>query len=316
MRDAQALAAAGRVEEAVALLRAGAGRGEVDALLMLAAWHVLGCGVARDMAAARDLYGRAAEAGSAAGAQLYLACLVTGSGGPVDWLAAMDLLRARAAEDADAAHQLALLGPMALGEGGAPAMLPPAEALSDTPWVRIVRGAASPAECDYVAALAAPRLAPSMVIDPRTRQSMRHPVRNSDAANFPVLAENAVIRALNLRIAALTGTDVAQGEPLQILRYANGQEYRPHGDYLPGEANQRILTAILYLTDGYAGGETRFTATGLAVSGGKGDLLIFRNTDADGTPDRLSAHAGQPVTAGVKMIATRWIRAAPLPAAM
>ena len=312
--QAQALAAAGRIDEAVALLRAGVERGEVAAHLTLAAWHVLGRGVARDPAAARALYAAAAGQGSAAGAQLHLACLVTGTGGPVDWPAAIALLRARAPVDADAAAQLALVEAMRLGVDGVPAALPPAEPLSDAPWVRIVRGAASAAECDYLAAFAAPRLVPSMVIDPATGRSIRHPVRHSDATNFPPLAETAVIRALNLRIAALTATDVAQGEPLQILRYAAGQEYRAHGDYLAGEANQRVLTAILYLTEGYQGGETRFTATGLSVRAARGDLLIFRNVGPDGAPDRRSVHAGLPVAAGVKMIATRWIRAAPLPA--
>ena len=79
-------------------------------------------------------------------------------------------------------------------------------------------------------------------------------------------------------------------------------------DALPSEANQRIMTAILYLNDGYQGGETQFLRTGLSVAAKAGDLLIFENVTADGRADPMALHAGAPVTQGMKMIATRWIR--------
>ena len=64
---------------------------------------------------------------------------------------------------------------------------------------------------------------------------------------------------------------------------------------------------IVYLNDGYRGGETMFVRTGLSVRGRKGDALLFRNTLADGRPDPMSEHAGLPVTSGTKLIASRWI---------
>ena len=59
-------------------------------------------------------------------------------------------------------------------------------------------------------------------------------MRDSDAAAFPLVLEWPFVHALNRRIAAASGTDVAQGEALQILRYAPGQQYRPHLDAVPG----------------------------------------------------------------------------------
>lgn len=65
---------------------------------------------------------------------------------------------------------------------------------------------------------------------------------------------------------------------------------------------------IVWLNDGYEGGETLFQTPGLKVTGRRGDALLFRNTGPDGRPDRSAGHAGLPVTAGEKLIASRWIR--------
>jgi prolyl 4-hydroxylase len=126
--------------------------------------------------------------------------------------------------------------------------------------------------------------------------------------SFGPVEEDLVVRALNRRLATATGTEPTQGEPLHILRYAPGPEYKPHLDALPAVANQRHWTALVYLNSGYAGGETAFPELDLAVRGEPGDALVFRNVDAAGRPDPRTRHAGRPVTAGAKWLATRWIR--------
>ena len=112
-----------------------------------------------------------------------------------------------------------------------------------------------------------------------------------------------------LRPALAADTITAQGEPLQVLRYRPGGEYRPHFDAIPGFANQRILTMIVWLNEDYEGGETMFMKTGAKIRGRTGDALLFRNALPDGTRDPDAAHAGLPVTRGEKLIASRWIRA-------
>ena len=109
-------------------------------------------------------------------------------------------------------------------------------------------------------------------------------------------------------MAKASGTNVKQGEPLQVLRYLPGQEYRPHFDALGQTENQRILTLLVYLNEDYEGGGTRFMQSGLTVKGNKGDGLLFRNASDDGRRDLNSQHAGLAVTAGEKFIASRWIR--------
>jgi prolyl 4-hydroxylase len=184
--------------------------------------------------------------------------------------------------------------------------------LSSRPAVWAFRDFASAEECDYLIELATSRLQPAVIVDPASGQLRPDPVRSSDSAAFPWVAEDMVVGALNRRIAVASGTRPICGEPLQVLRYAPGQEYRPHLDALPPSQNQRVLTMLVYLNEGYRGGETFFTQSGLKFSASRGDGLLFRNASADGLPDPSSKHAGLPVLQGVKFIASRWIRQHPI----
>jgi prolyl 4-hydroxylase len=176
------------------------------------------------------------------------------------------------------------------------------------PQVTVFENFVTDAERTYLKTKLAAALTPSVVVDPSTGRMVPHPIRSSDGAAFGVFDEDMVVHAINRRIAAASGTRAAAGEPLQMLRYRPGGEYRAHSDALPGEGNQRLLTMIVYLSDGYSGGETHFPRTGLTFPGRAGDALLFRNVTDDGRPDPLTLHAGLPVTRGEKLIATRWIR--------
>jgi prolyl 4-hydroxylase len=195
------------------------------------------------------------------------------------------------------------------GAADDPQSLPPRETICEAPEIYAFRRLFSPAECAYLVDLAAPLLAPAQIVDVATGQGVLDPIRISDACGFTPDLETPVVRALNRRLAAASGTSVEQGEPLQILRYRPGGEYKPHFDSIPGEANQRIWTIIVWLTEDYEGGETWFMTPKLALKGQTGDAILFRNADADGRRDPNTAHAGLPVTRGEKVIASRWIRA-------
>jgi prolyl 4-hydroxylase len=306
---ADALLAAGRPGDAYRLLSGPQAGADPDALFALANWRVAGQIVRRDLAAARDLFRRAAEAGHEEAARIHTAFVGNGTGGPADWPAALATLEHGGFPGTTA--QRALIDRMALSPTGDPVEPPIEEKLSEQPYVSVFPALFSPAECDFLAAEARPWLEPSVVIDPQTGRQSRNPIRTSDGMSFALFREGPAVHALNRRIAAATGTDVAQGESLQVLRYRPGQEYRPHFDAVAGEANQRILTMLVYLNEGYAGGETLFVRTGLSFKGRKGDALLFRNALADGRADELTQHAGLPVAAGEKLIASRWIRARP-----
>jgi prolyl 4-hydroxylase len=308
---ARDLARKGRVAEAVATLEAQGQEGSAASFIELALWYLSGSPVERDLTRTRAYFGRAAELGDAQARYIYLSLLANGTGGAQDWPEAMRLLAALAATDRAAAEELTILTGMHLDECGNTVATPETETLSHRPEVRVFRGLLSPQECAYLIARAAPRMAPSTVVDSKTGQTLKNPVRTSDAMGFPWIQESPFIHAINRRLAAASGLGVECGEPLQVLRYRPGQEYRPHHDGLPGEDNQRVMTALVYLNEGYEGGETKFLHSSLAFKGDVGDALLFRNATDDGRPDPESLHAGLPVTSGEKLLASRWIRQKP-----
>jgi prolyl 4-hydroxylase len=306
----EALLESGRPAEAARMLGEAAEAGQTAALVRLASWRIAGDVIGRDLGKARSLLAAAGARGDAEAALLHASFLASGTGGEADWPAALAALKGLALEVPRAAAQLRLIEAMALGEDGFPARPPAVRILSTAPRAAAAENFLTAGECAYLRAAAEPDLRPSVVVDPATGRMAPHPVRTSDAAMFGVFREDLVVNAINRRIAAATGTGPAQGEPLQVLRYRPGGEYKPHMDALPAEANQRILTCLVYLSDGYEGGETHFPRTGLTFRGRMGDALLFSNAAADGRADPLSLHAGLPVARGTKYLASRWIRAA------
>ena len=301
------LAQTGRETEAVAILERLAGLGEREALFSLADLYWRGGPVRQDFARGRKLFGRASDAGHPMARRAYTNLLANGIAGPADWPAAMRRLAEEARGDTRRAQMLALIEAMKLDERGDPQALPEGRSLSDTLPVTLFTAAFTPAECDFLITVAEPTYSESLVAS-GTGDNVRDAIRTSDGSTIHWLIEDPAIHAINRRLAALSGTTVEQGEPLQILRYRPGQQYHPHVDWL-GEENARIRTALIYLNDGYAGGETAFLQLGLKIRGRKGDALVFSSIDAEGRFEPRSEHAGLPVTSGTKYLASRWIRA-------
>ncbi len=305
----EALLAARRFGEAARLLLAAADSGETAAVAELAHWRIVGNLIRRDLGEARRLLGAAAAKGDVDSAFLHAGFLAGGFGGEDDWPGALAALRALAKRHPRAAAQLRLIEAMELDGDGFPGRPVETLRLSEAPNVVAARGFMTGAECLYLRNEGEPDLQTSAIVDPATGRMVPHPVRTADSAPFGVYAEDLVVNAINRRIAALSGTRLDQAEPMQLLRYRPGGEYKPHMDALPAEPNQRVLTVLIYLSDDYEGGETRFPHTGLSFRGRAGDALLFRNAGADGRPDPLSLHAGLAVTRGTKYLASRWIRA-------
>lgn len=310
--QAHGLAQSGNAAGAVDVLSRAQQGGDAAAARELALWFLSGQIIRRSLASSRAMFERAADLGDAYSAAVARAFIAGGIGGPADWPRALSLLRA--SSDPEAARQLALIDAMNLTADGAPATDFAAGTLNEAPDVRRFPALFSGDECQYLIDAAKPLLQPSVVVDPRSGQQVPNPIRTSSAAGFPFVNENPAIHALNRRLAAASGTDVRAGEPLQVLHYEPGQQYREHSDALPGVAasQQRVMTFLVYLNEDFEGGQTSFPRLGISFRGQAGDGLLFRNASDDGAPDPRSIHAGLPVTRGVKHLASRWIRAAPL----
>jgi prolyl 4-hydroxylase len=180
-----------------------------------------------------------------------------------------------------------------------------------------LRGVLSHDECDAMIEASAARIRGSTVVDPTTGQFVPDSRRSSFGTHFD-RGGDPVVKAVEQRLAVLSGLPEPNGEGLQILHYRVGGEYRPHFDYFdpatPGCAlqlkhgGQRLLTIILYLNDVEGGGGTIFPELGLEFLPEKGAALMFASMTREGALQPQSLHGGSPVTSGVKWIATRWIR--------
>ncbi len=108
--------------------------------------------------------------------------------------------------------------------------------------------------------------------------------------------------------------DLACCESVQLTRYRVGQQYRDHYDnfnlvgYENTVDNDRVATALLYLNDGFQGGQTEFPLLNISVTPCQGDILYFAYPPEH---RELLLHAGRPVTRGEKRIVSMWIRSQP-----
>ena len=300
------LAGAGRNDEALPILARLAGEGNGEALFFLGDAYWRGVGAPQDYGRGRELFRQAAERGHPMAVRAYTNLLASGIAGPRDWQGALKRLREEARGDALRATMLSLIEKMPIDAQGDPLSLPKGERVSEVPLVVLFPAAFSREECRYLIQIAEPTFQPSLIVDPE-KGNVRDPIRTSDGSTMHWLIEDPVVHAVNRRLAALSGTRADQGEPLQILRYRPGQEYRSHLDWL-GIDKPRVLTALIYLNEDYGGGETDFPKAGFKVRGRAGDALIFRSVQPDGSIDRMSEHAGLPVTKGTKYLGSRWIR--------
>jgi prolyl 4-hydroxylase len=178
----------------------------------------------------------------------------------------------------------------------------------------------APEECDELITMSRGKLARSSVVNAATGHYDVHPHRTSSGTHF-ARGENALVQRIERRIAELVQHPVEHGEPLQILHYQPGGEYKPHFDYFdpaqPGNeavlkhGGQRVATLVMYLNDVEAGGSTVFPEIGLDVLPRRGNAVYFAYTTEQGELDARSLHGGSPVSAGEKWIATKWFRQRP-----
>ena len=172
-------------------------------------------------------------------------------------------------------------------------------------------------ECDELVAQCNSRLKPSSVVNAVNGSYDLHPSRTSSGASFR-RGENALIKRIENRISELLSIPVSRGEPIQVLNYVPGAEYKPHFDYFDPKfsgndkilkmGGQRFATLIMYLNDVEAGGSTVFPEIGLDILPRKGNALFFSYANDNGDLDALTLHGGSPVVAGDKWIATKWLR--------
>ncbi|NWW96450.1 P4HA3 hydroxylase, partial [Rhynochetos jubatus] len=182
------------------------------------------------------------------------------------------------------------------------------------PYVALYHNFISDAEAETIKGLAGPWLQRSVVASGEKQQKAEY--RISKSAWLKDTADPAV-RALELRIAAVTGLDLRPpyAEYLQVVNYGLGGHYEPHFDHATSrksplyrmKSGNRIATVMLYLSAVEAGGSTAFIYANFSVPVVKNAALFWWNLRRNGDGDEDTLHAGCPVLAGDKWVANKWI---------
>jgi prolyl 4-hydroxylase len=83
--------------------------------------------------------------------------------------------------------------------------------------------------------------------------------------------------------------------PLRVYRYEPGQHFGPHQDqsYFGPNGEKSLLTLMVYLNEGFEGGETEFPEQGQTIVPRTGTALLFQH---------MVLHAGNRVAQGTKLV--------------
>ncbi|MFI4933785.1 MAG: prolyl hydroxylase family protein [Caulobacterales bacterium] len=290
--------------EGLAHLSAAAERDDADALGVMATLAGAGALMSQNWSASLEYLRRAAVLGAAsARAQLQL-------------LSSEPPISERDADNPDTWRRLSET--IDIAAWIAP---PPRRPVCETPRVRVAETFAPALICDWLVERARGRMRPAMMYDGATKTEQVDPHRTCSDYQFDILNTDLVLVLVREKIAALTKLPTVAMEPPRIFHYALGERIKPHydrcGDGDEGYGRQggylgdRIVTFLLYLNDGFEGGELEFPKVGFRCKGAKGDAVYFAHVDPSGKPEPLSLHAGLTITAGEKWVLSQWIHDRP-----
>ncbi|MBB6094597.1 hypothetical protein HNQ60_003484 [Povalibacter uvarum] len=193
--------------------------------------------------------------------------------------------------------------------------------VSERPRILVVERFATEAECAWLIERGRPALTRALVYrgsaDAQVAQT-----RTNTEMGFTIFHADVLLSLLRDRMAAVLQTSTRFFEVTKLLHYEPGEQFALHGDFLQTNTpelaqevdlrGQRSTTFLVYLNDGFEGGETDFPRLGFRYKGNRGDALVFSNLQADGSPDYSTVHAGLATTRGEKWLLSQWVRTKPV----
>ena len=170
-------------------------------------------------------------------------------------------------------------------------------------------------ECDKIIQYATPLLKDLTVLNPKGEVVSKSRTGKGAFISDP---NNEVFSKVKNLASRFTNLPVENQEPLQVLRYQEGEKYNIHHDfydpndkshqvYLKNGGNRRF-SCLFYLNDDFEEGGTFFPHTNILVIPKKGNLVIWNNTNSKGIPNIISSHTAMPVKRGIKWALIIWVR--------
>jgi prolyl 4-hydroxylase len=141
-------------------------------------------------------------------------------------------------------------------------------------------------------------------------------IRKSETAWLP--KTDPMVRQIIQRACNMAHYSINNAEELQVVRYQPNGFYNEHHDAACNDNEQcqefvknggnRVLTVLIYLTDDFEGGATRFPNLDKEFKPSKYSAVVFHPLEKWGNRCHPHAlHAGMPVLSGEKYICNIWI---------
>ena len=331
---ARAFDADGRHDEAINELANAAQRGDADAMTELAKRIIIGDRAPRLRRQGIGLLEDAVKMGSAEAADRLAVIHAAGVAAAPDWRAALKMLTLAAERGwAPARAQLEVLASMLQRDAHGSAALPDDASLRqllvpsagqvrhEDPRIVNFRAFVSGRVCDWLIDRARGRLERARVYDAGRHTDVVDDSRTNSFAVFNAMEADLVHLLVQTRMAAGCGQPVSHMEAATVLHYGVGETIGYHYDFVdpqhPNYAEEvrtrghRVATFLVYLNDGYEGGETVFPRIGVRHAGRRGDGLLFVNTLPDGQANPRTLHAGEAPTRGEKWVFSQFVRDRP-----
>lgn len=174
-----------------------------------------------------------------------------------------------------------------------------------------LRDVLSEEQCERLITMFGDRVQRSMVGNAvyRTRSSIR--TSSSLKIEHAELPQD-VREVLSALVAKWTALPIENQERWEIIRYREGEHFGPHYDFYPRRRkgnDPRLFSVATTLRAPLVGGALVFPTAGLRFEPERGKLVMWRNTNLDGTLAKESSHASLPVMAGTKWSLVTWVRA-------
>ncbi len=193
---------------------------------------------------------------------------------------------------------------------------PDAIEVSDDPYVFLFEDFLSEEECNHLVEVATPHLSPSLVSG--GEDGVRSDGRTS-GVHWIQHGHSTITQSLSDRVADLVQLPLENCESIQVIHYAEGQEYRPHydawqhntatGKRCMARGGQRLITCLAYLTPVEAGGGTFFPKLDVEIMPRQGRMVLFHNCHGDSNKrHEKSLHGGMPLEKGGKWACNFWFR--------
>ncbi len=323
---ARELDAEGKHEDAINQLAFAAQRGDVEATTQLAKRIIVGDRAPRLRSEGMGLLRDAVTKGGAEAAERLAVLVAAGADSAPDWRAALRLLGLAAERGwAAARSQLQVLASMIVrGSAVAPDAAPLAApvlanwlaedaqlrqllvpvggaTIHADPKICTLPSFVSPVVCDWLIERARGRLERARVYDAFEHTDFVDESRTNSSAIFQIVDADLVHMMVQARMAVVVDLPVSHMEAPTVLHYAPGETIGNHYDFVdPAHPNyaeeirrfgNRMITFLIYLNDGYEGGETAFPKLASRPPGATRRRSVLRQH----APERAceSAHAAQ-----------------------